>query len=277
MRFSERIGKSPVRSALQIESIDQKLLNRLWNTIIESFFDKISDYEEYGRDSEKVKVCQLIWKEFFGLPIDQIPTYFRSSKIATEGVISYIREWFYKASWYEVYDLIEFIAVNPTFANECNLALKKEASGYRIIDGRLAQVTSEDEITEIEEALTSTDKWNSVNTHLQSALNFLSDRINPDYRNSIKESISAVESFCKIITGNSSATLGAALSEIEKTHSIHGALKTAFSAIYGYTSDAGGIRHALLENSQNVGFEDAKFMLVSCSAFINYLKAKSNL
>jgi len=45
-------------------------------------------------------------------------------------------------------------------------------------------------------------------------------------------------------------------------------------AIYGYTSDEGGIRHAMLEE-KIIDFEDAKFMLVSCSAFINYLIMKS--
>lgn len=48
----------------------------------------------------------------------------------------------------------------------------------------------------------------------------------------------------------------------------------AFAALYGYTSDSGGIRHSLLEDDISVSFEDAKFMLVSCSAFINYLKIK---
>lgn len=55
---------------------------------------------------------------------------------------------------------------------------------------------------------------------------------------------------------------------------MHKALKNAFSNLYGYTSDTGGIRHALSEDNLEVTMEDAKFMLVSCSAFINYLKTK---
>jgi len=56
---------------------------------------------------------------------------------------------------------------------------------------------------------------------------------------------------------------------------MHSALKSAFSSLYGYTSDADGIRHALL-NEPNLYFEDAKFMLVSCSTFINYLIIKAS-
>lgn len=55
---------------------------------------------------------------------------------------------------------------------------------------------------------------------------------------------------------------------------MHPALKGSFEKLYGYTSDAEGIRHALLDEP-NLDFEDAKFMLVSCSAFVNYLKAKA--
>jgi len=52
-------------------------------------------------------------------------------------------------------------------------------------------------------------------------------------------------------------------------------LKKGFSNLYGYTSSAEGIRHALLEEAK-LNFEDAKFMLVSCSAFVNYLIAKTS-
>jgi len=115
-----------------------------------------------------------------------------------------------------------------------------------------------------------------VRTHLEKSLELLSDRESPDYENSIKESISAVEAICKIIAKDEKATLGKALDVIEKKIGLHGALKRAFDSLYGYTSTAKGIRHALgLLEEANLSFEDAKFMLVSCSAFINYLTYKA--
>lgn len=42
----------------------------------------------------------------------------------------------------------------------------------------------------------------------------------------------------------------------------------------GYTSDEGGIRHAEGLFESNVTFEEAKYMLVSCCAFVNYLIAE---
>lgn len=108
-------------------------------------------------------------------------------------------------------------------------------------------------------------------------MKFLSDRDNPNYRNSIKESISAVEAICKIIAKDSKATLGKALDIIEKSLkvSMHPALKVAFDKLYGYTSTTEGIRHALMDLPK-LDFEDAKFMLVACSAFINYLIVKAD-
>jgi hypothetical protein len=51
-------------------------------------------------------------------------------------------------------------------------------------------------------------------------------------------------------------------------------LKRGFDSLYGYTSSADGIRHAFSDEKINVGFDEAKFMFVACSAFVNYLKSK---
>jgi hypothetical protein len=151
--------------------------------------------------------------------------------------------------------------------------MKRELSGYRFVDGKIARITSEEEIISVEEAIDVGDQFKPVSLHIKQALDLFADRKSPDYRNSIKESISAVESMCKLITGDDKATLGTVLKRLEDKVGLHRALKKAFDSLYGYTSDEGGIRHALLEES-DLKSEDAYFMLVTCSAFINYLKAK---
>jgi len=111
-----------------------------------------------------------------------------------------------------------------------------------------------------------------VHAHLRRALELLSDRASPDYRNSIKESISAVESLVGSTVGEK-GTLGQLIKKIEENVGLHPALRAAFSSLYGYTSDEDGIRHAILE-LQNITFEDAKFFLVVCSAFVNFVRGK---
>lgn len=67
-------------------------------------------------------------------------------------------------------------------------------------------------------------------------------------------------------------TLGEAIKHLEnKGVNIHPSLKAAFLKLFGYTSDAKGIRHAGDIGGASSTFEEAKFMLVSCSAFVNYL------
>lgn len=277
MKFSQRIGKIDVRKSLQIEDIDQTLENKLWNNILIDFIEKTNNYSSY-EESERVIFSKIIWQDFFERKIDEIPSYSKGG-VYTNGVIEYIRNWYLEAEWYEKYDQIEFLSeldsrVNFKFTEEINYTLKSEMAGYTLINNKIVQINSEQEIQSIEEALNKSSKYKSVETHLKRALELISNRENPDFRNSIKESISAVEAYCIILTNDSKATLGKALSKIETKFKLHNGLKAAFSALYGYTSDSGGIRHSLLEDDITITFEDAKFMLVSCSAFINYLQVK---
>ena len=156
--------------------------------------------------------------------------------------------------------------------NGVNDVLEIELSGYRLIGGFFVDITHEQEVEMLQKALEDT-KFPPITAHLQRALELLSNRDKPDYRNSIKESISAVESMARILVGDKKAMLSDALKQLEKSEKIHPALKNGFTSIYGYTSDEGGIRHAMMD-MPNLSAHDAKFFLLSCTSFINYLKSK---
>jgi hypothetical protein len=134
-------------------------------------------------------------------------------------------------------------------------------------------ITTDEEVAAVEAALQT--PLSSVQEHVHRAVVCLSNRKDPDFRNSIKESISAVEAICSTIVGKPHATLSKALARIETKIPIHKAQKEAFESLYGYTSDAEGIRHALLDKG-TLTADDAKFMLVSCSAFIEFLVSKAD-
>lgn len=276
MLFSQRHGYRPVNKELQLEEIDVDLRNRLWN-LTEAFYWK--KYENYGANygvsgSNFEMTMQKIWHDFFKWKINEMPGYFSDA-------VKIIEKQFFEFQWHRVYDFIEFMIINKPdrvrnlekFPRVCNLILQEENSGYRIIDGKFTPITSKSEIQTIEELIQNSDSFHGVRTHIITALKFLSDRKSPDYRNSIKESISAVESICQVLTGDDKATLGDALNKLENHFSLHGALKNGFKSLYGYTSDQDGIRHAILKE-QDISFSDAKYMLVSCSAFTNYLIEK---
>ena len=143
-----------------------------------------------------------------------------------------------------------------------------------MLDWLITPITNKSEFDSLKESMST--EYISVNTHMEKALQLFSQRKSPDYENSIKESISAVEAMCCIITGEtgSQATLGKTIKKLkDKGIHIHSAMESAFSALYGYTSDEDGIRHGSI-GFTNAPAEDAKYMLVSCSAFVNYLIEK---
>jgi len=275
--FSQRKGLKPIKNVMQVDSMDNDLRNGLWNALSIFYLNRIEAnvYGEWylANDRDVEILFKRLWHNYFKKPIDTLSIHWPEPR-------DEVRKYFFNCEWFDVYDFIEFVAmrypdggINSKFMDFCNSVLKRELSAYRFVGGKITPITSDEEIHEIEEALEAGPK--TVKTHLDTALDLLSDRKSPDYRNSIKESISAVEAICKQITNDTKATSEQALKEIEKKTGLHPALKKAFSNLYGYTSDAQGIRHALMDEP-NLDFEDAKFMLVSCSAFINYLITKAS-
>jgi hypothetical protein len=155
----------------------------------------------------------------------------------------------------------------------CNQVFKEELRAFRFVGDDITAITAEEEIAEIEEAANLNDRFRPVTEHIRQAMRLLSDRKSPDYRNSIKEAISAVEAICQLVSNTQKITLAEALKKIEPKLQLHPAMRDAFVKLYGYTSDAEGIRHALLDES-NLKLEDAKYMVVTCS-FVNNVIAKS--
>jgi uncharacterized protein with PIN domain len=274
LRFSQRIGETPIRNALQIEEMDKDLRVGVWNC----FQIAVLDDPRCPSNTVRVLFFKRMWHNFFKRPVDGIdPGYLK-------GCIDTLREWYFEAEWHQVYDFIEYLAQEPedsphlgspsAFSKLCNGILEREMSGYRIVKGQIMEITDEQEIRAIEAALSEKGPWSVSAEHIRRSADLLFDRKNPIYPNAVKEAISAVESACCAVTGEAKATLGQAIKEVEKKHSLHPAFREAFSKLYGYTSDSGGIRHGSIDLAK-VTFEEAKYMLVACSAFVNYLKGIS--
>lgn len=276
MRFSQRIGIKPAQKLAQKDNIDEDLRNSLWNALTLFYWStyqeprrEMMQRNDYVNGSNLADLILALWLHYFKKPIDTIETYW-------ESCLREIRSYFFSAPWYEVYDFLEFIANNglgtkkDKFINACNFNFKRENSAYCFVESKIIEITSKEEIEAIEEAILKSTPYSGVKAHLNAAIGLFASKQNPDYRNSIKESISAVESLAKHISDDDSATLGSVLKKLEQEKELHPALKKAFSSLYGYTSDADGIRHALMDE-ENLNKSDAKFMLICCSAFINYV------
>jgi hypothetical protein len=275
-RFSERYGYTPIERAFQRERMDKALRTALWNVLSVTMWDKW-DYYQYGYtpDSQRINaITHRVWFQYFKADLDRLPLF--RGQCNEQGAYDVFKQHFFEGKWYEAYNFIEFLLQDSsTFLDESaihwlNEVLETENAAYRIVGHEVLEITDTNEIKAIEDALAHPDA--PVRLHIQSALTMLSDRENPDYRNSIKESISAVEAACRIVTGLKAATLGDAL---KKVPNLYPALQKSFLALYGFTSDAAGIRHSLLEESE-LTYADAKFMLASCAAFVSYLRSSAN-
>jgi len=269
--FSERYGFSSPRDSFQVMNMDTALKNKLWK--------KLKSILEYDFVSSRKELNIFLYDDFFKDRIDVTEEKWYILKKDLE-------EKYFELTWYEIYNLIEFLLKNPNFDNsyykkvswinannsnveKINQILEEEMSVYRIVDNYIVPIIDEVEIQEIEEALEI--EYNGAKRHLSNALEFLSDRENPDYPNSIKESISAVEAVAKEITGKET-DLASCLKVMDLD--LNKQFKTAMTNMYGWTCKEDGIRHGHTGEELKTSFEEAKYMLVTCSAFVNYMIAK---
>ena len=257
---------------LQLSSMSDALRNSVWNFLHSLYHTGESGWWE---------PAETLAQWFFKVPVDELPIY-------NDRRREWIKDKFYALEWHQAYDFIEFMALDQgkrrfsdlnveAMHRVFNKIFETEHSGYRFLGGELAPISSIAEVEAIDEAMAITKAGGlpGAHTHLKTALHLLGKRPEPDYRNAVKEAISAVESVAKLLSQNDSQGLSGALDELGRRVPMHGALKSAFVKLYGYTSDADGIRHAILEET-NVGFDEAKYMVVACSSFVNYLAAKAH-
>lgn len=286
--FSNRNAIKPINMEVQLTEFDQRTRIQLLNMINELYrwvyggdlyyrriyiqdfirFVRGTVYSEsvdYRIDYDDDDLFKIIKNTILHDPYDDVLT-------LIEAIIQYWDSYLKETEGYEYYNEYNSTYVAKSIYAIANEYFEREYIGYRFVGELITPISDTNEIESIEEALIC--KYQPVRDHLSKANAFLADREKPDYENSIKESISAVEAICEIITGikGKEASLGKMLKKIEENGvMIHSGLKSAFIILYGYTSDANGIRHAGDIGGAFSTFEEAKFMLVSCSAFINYL------
>lgn len=279
--FSERYNYTKPSDVIIREQITPEIQNAIC-----SCYDRLQDtlpktgnyYENPYVDLEK-----YLWTNF----LNQREGNFR------EGIKYHIVATLFledkRHPWFRKLDLVEFTIkylyvygqkskghhrVFLSFVEQLNSEFERLNFAYRVVGTEIVEITSKEELTAIESSMH--DSPTNIRTHLNKALELYAQRPIGDYRNSIKESISAVEAYCRELTGEN--TLGKALDKLkDKGLVIPPVLKSAFEKLYAYTNQPDtGIRHALMDEdgTYTPASEEALFMLVSCSSFINYLNKK---
>jgi signal transduction histidine kinase len=272
--FSRRKGYTPPPVQGRLEELSDYTRNRLWDIFYLEIYSANQIDDPRGGVAlfpEMVGFLTRIWREFYHRRIDEYP--------GADQLFATFKDDFIALNWHFPFDIFEAIFQFPEnlmrdpdeVASQIRNALERENQAYTFVGGRFIERMTPQEVESVETALRTPIE--AIREHFETALQMLSNRENPDFRNSIKESISAVESACKELTGLKNATLGQALNALHQKRPLHQNLKNALQQLYSWTSDHGGIRHAI-KDAENVERADAKFMLVACSAFVNYLMTR---
>jgi hypothetical protein len=266
-RFSERLGLVPV--AIQTDGINDRLRGAIWN-VINLIIPDVGTPEYQGVLAVTLQVLSV--------PVQNIKEY--APKL-------WLLDRYRELKWPLIYDLLEYLVGAADIVSlgkvrvadaiaTANDVLQREHSGFRFIAGELTRNIHPAEAGAVEDARSraAASGLDGVRQHIEQALALFGKRPDPDFRNTIKEAISAVEGTVKLIQGAKTGGLSGALDALSERIEIHAALKAGLKQLYGFTSDADGIRHPILDAS-NVDEDDARFMIVTCSAAVNWIIAKA--
>ncbi len=280
--FSDRNLINPINKEIQFTDFSVSTRTKMKNITTQMIESDLAlrDYSE-GRK----RFARLISDDLLCISFESNDAYF-------DNCLHAIYQIFDEGDYNDVLDTIEFFSENLYLRNFdeekrqqqfgnfyarvrldlCilyNKLFENEYVGYRFVGGKIVRITNSKEIETINRA--SQTDCEKINEHISKAILYLSATGDKDYKNSIKESITAVETLASKITKNDKATLGELINQIDKKKSIHPALKEAIKKLYGFASDEPGIRHGKEEDGNDVDYEEAEFVLVICSAITNYL------
>ena len=284
LSFSEAQGYECVPNQLKLEELPENSRIRLWNLFHNSMNFKPLPSPIILTRPTTYCVDASIWR---GILLDLHCNYFalsvksESSKSRIyyeEAVNGAFMPIFLRGKFNKVFDLLTAIMRNEKcpqdYIHEVSKIFSSTSLAYFVVTDvpvTILPQATEQEGESIINAFNDLDSLdlNGAKSHLRNA----GEAINRHgWADSIRESISAVESVARQLDPNASKTLGPALNALKKEHRLHPALERAFKSLYGYTSDVGGIRHALLdEEAALVDSEEAIFMYGACASFVSYL------
>lgn len=288
LSFSQAQGYECLPSQLKLEELPDEARVRLWNLFHNSMNFTIASVPAISGSMSWFEVdpkskwgCILLdlHCNFFVRSIQSAAS--TSAIYADQSVIGLFKPIFLSHDFNKVFDLLTAILRNEKcpkeYINGVSEIFRSTRIAYFVQTDApvtiLPQAT-EQEGESIINAINDVDLlgMSGAKEHLRGAGESINRR---EWAESIRQSISAVESVARQLDPNASKELRFALKTLRENHELHPALEQAFKNLYGYTSDEEGIRHALLEDSTaNVGSEEAVFMLGACASFVTHLCSK---
>jgi hypothetical protein len=199
--------------------------------------------------------------------------------------------------WYQFYDFVEITAIKikekeieyssawdnspfesfmfPSYRQKVNDLFSQHKIQWKLSEGGKLETALPKDLETRVSAIDSTlqDKFEPARVHYSKARSYI---LSPskDPENSIKESVSAVESVCKTIYPKC-ATLGDALKAMKREQLISPMLVTVFEKFYAYTNAEPAVRHGSNKMS-GVDEMDAELALHMSAAFIRTIISRKS-
>ena len=270
--FSQAQGLKPLPTQLELGQINREARIDFWNAF---FAVARENRNRFGRVTGKwLKILSLTHAGFFREPLDQLNDRDMNVEIRYKSL-------FLNAPYNDVFDLLVFLLRLPdipvAFKTGIKDAFEKNRLAYVLdvadpVTIYPASTHEEGQATVLAVHQLEQAGLSGARQHLSEATTLINQR---HWANSIKESISAVESVAREIAPGTQ-NLGSALNQLGHRGMLeHPSLRNGLEKLYEYTNEEGGIRHARLnEDASNVGQDEAVFMLGACASFASYLWRK---
>ncbi|MBZ9734363.1 hypothetical protein LB534_05050 [Mesorhizobium sp. CA18] len=266
LTFEQAEGFAELPRQLLPEEMPDTLRARLLHTIVRSIETEMA---ERGWRTDLGPTWSVILKRFNVEHLGQLTTTFEPRKSYNLTILEELFESLNAKAVLGVVQALVRLARDRYFSSEVAMVLEAEHSAYRLIDGdTLVPVGSLQEAQSISQAFHSAQAAGHIGAiaHLKGAASELSDG---NFADSIRESLHAVESVVRGITGKSKVS--DALDELSKRRPLHGSLRRAITQLYGFGSDEPGVRHPLLNaGDAAVAEEDAMLMLGTCASLVTF-------
>jgi hypothetical protein len=272
--FEQAEGAEALPQQLRLRELSPVFRAAIWNIVFQSVTEA-TERDFHSREAEVGEPWESIlrFRHIYRLhrPVDEFSTGYGD-------VCAELKPLIMAGDYVQVLGFLQMVIRHRDcpqhFADAVNACLEHGRVAYRVVDQTIVPMASESEIETIERSFVDLAKseFGGARAHLRKAGEELTAG---RYADSVRESIHAVESVARVLEPNANL-LSTALAKLEKSTTIHSAMKSGFSSLYGYTSDEGGVRHAMIEPGQPAVDEtDALFMIGACAAFVSYMINKA--
>lgn len=274
LSFTQAEGLTPLPGPLALNEFPEQARAVLWNNVyIYAIHQPRMSYGVGGRTwiNGNWAAALRSWHvrgDF--LPIDEFDD-------SLNNCVQYLKSAVLSWAMPSLFDLLTFLMRDRHLESAealISAAFEEACVAYRIADKTIFPVSSEEEGKTIVRAFSDLGQteYGGARSHLRDAGTALTKG---NWADAVRESIHAVESVAKVIQPGSS-TLSDALKKLRASGHMNPNLFRGLDALYNYSSDENGIRHAkVFDDRANVDQADAVFMFGACAAFVSFLISRA--